>query len=268
MIFRIITLIFLSICLVFSVAAQNNNLVKDTVLTKRQQDRLFLNRGFADQALKWKANFTKTWNKVFYNFTENHVYLTAGMSLSKQSISANDYESPFFYAMSETQKNVFKPGYMAGFRVDGKYKEKYPYAVAFTLNKYAMGANYKEVKYFQPFIGGFSNFKAADQLFSLNITALYKHLLPITDTSKFKFYLVAGPSLDIRLSGQSLDNQVNNNYRNMFLRANLGVEFDNNGFYTIFFHYKQGTHSITRSSIQNQFNNFDFGMLIKASDLF
>jgi hypothetical protein len=79
---------------------------------------------------------------------------------------------------------------------------------------------------------------------------------------------VAGPSLDIRLSGQGLDNQVNYNYRKMFLRAHLGVEFVNDDFYTIFFHYKQGLHSITRSPIQTGFNNFDLGMLIKASDLF
>lgn len=268
MIYKFIVLLFFFICLGSNNYAQTNILGKDTVLTKRQQDRLFLNRGFADRVVKLKKSITNTWNKIFIDFTDNHVFLTAGMSLSKQNISANDYNAPFIYSMTDAKKNVFKPGYMAGFRVDGKYKEKYPYAVAFTLNKYAMGANYKEVKNFEPFIGGFSNFKAADQLFSLNVTALYKYLLPVSDTSKYKFYLVGGPSMDFRLSGQSLDNQVNNNYRNIFLRADVGIEFDNNGYYTLFFHYKQGLYSITRSSIQTQFNNFNFGMLIKASDLF
>ena len=157
---------------------------------------------------------------------------------------------------------------MFGFRVDGKYKEKYPYAVAFTLNKYAAGANYKETKSVEPFIGSFSNFKAAEQSLSLNMTALYKKIIPISDTAKYKFYVVGGPSLDIRISGQGIDNQVNNNYRKMFLRAQLGLEFVNDDFYTIFFHYKQGFHSVTKSPIQTGFNNFDLGMLIKASDLF
>jgi hypothetical protein len=80
--------------------------------------------------------------------------------------------------------------------------------------------------------------------------------------------VVGGPSIDIRLSGQGIDNLVKNNYRKMFLRAQLGVEFVNDDFYTIFFHYKQGLHSVTKSPIQTGFNNFDIGLLIKASDLF
>jgi len=263
---RFLLLCIFSICLVTGMNAQTIPVVKDTVLTQRQKDRLFLKQATADRVAKFKKEFNKTWNKVFIDFTDNKVMLMAGMNFSKQNIRANDYTSPFLYAVD--QKNVFKPGFFGGFRVDGKYKEKHPYAVAFSLNKYVAGPNYKETKPVEPFIGGFSNFKAAEQSLTLNMTALYKKLIPISDINKYKFYAVAGPSLDIRLSKQALDNQVNNNYRKMFLRAQLGVEFENIDFYTIFFHYKQGIHSVTKSPIQTGFNNFDLGMLIKASDLF
>ena len=239
---------------------------KDTVLTQRQKDRVFLQRAGADQVAKFKKAFAKTWDRVFVDFTDNEVLLLAGMNFAKQNIRANGYTSPFVYEVE--QKNVYKPGFMAGFRVDGKYKEKHPYAFAFSLNRFAAGAHYKEVKTLDPFIGSFSNFKATEQLFTLDMTALYKKIIPITDTAKYKFYVVAGPSLAMRLSGQSLDNQVNNHYRKLFLSAQLGLEFNNNDYYTIFFHYKQGLHSITRSSIQTGFNNFELGMLIRASDLF
>lgn len=264
--YRFLLLCIFIICFATGLNAQSIPVVKDTVLTQRQKDRLFLRQATADRVAKLRKEFTKTWNKVFIDFTDNNVMLMAGMNFSKQNIRANDYTSPFLYVVE--QKNVYKPGFLAGFRVDGKYKEKHPYAVAFTLNKYAAGANYKETKPADPFIGGFSNFKAAEQSLSFNMTALYKKLIPISDTTKYKFYVVAGPSLDIRLSRQGLDNQVNNNYRRMFLRAQLGVEFENNDFYTLFFHYRQGLHSVTKSPIQTGFNNFDLGMFIKASDLF
>jgi hypothetical protein len=263
---RFLVLSIFFICLASGLSAQTTSVLKDTALTQRQKDRLFLKQATADRVAKLKKEFNKTWNKVFIDFTDNNVMLMAGMNFAKQNIRANDYTSPFLYAVE--QKNVYKPGFLVGFRVDGTYKEKHPYAASFTLNKYVAGTNYKETKAVEPFIGSFSNFKAAEQSLSLNMTALYKKIIPISDTAKYKFYVVAGPSLDIRLSSQALDNQVNNNYRRLFLRAQLGVEFVNDDFYTIFFHYKQGVHSITKSPIRTGFNNFDLGMLIKASDLF
>jgi hypothetical protein len=263
---RFLVLSIFFICLSSGLNAQTTPVVKDTILSQRQKDRLFLKQAGYDRIVKFKKEFNKTWNKVFIDFTDNNVMLMAGMNSAKQNISANGYTSPFIYAVE--QKNVYKPGFMFGFRVDGKYKERHPYAIAFTLNKYAAGTNYKETKSVEPFIGSFSNFKATEQSLSFNITALYKKIIPISDTTKYKFYLLGGPSLDIRLSGQGIDNLVNNNYRKMFLRAHLGLEFVNDDFYTIFFHYKQGLHSVTKSPIQTGFNNFDLGMLIKASDLF
>lgn len=264
--YRFIALFLFLMCQQTGLHAQTLNGGRDTVLSQKQKVHLFLKQVAKVQFPEFKKDFTKTWNKVFVDFTNNDVFLMAGMNFAKQNIRANDYNSPFIYAVE--QKNVYKPGFVAGFRVDGTFKEKHPYAVAFTLNKFATGANYKETKAVEPFIGGFSNFKANEQSFTINMTALYKKMIPIMDTAKYKFYVVGGPSLDIRLSGQGINNQVNNNYRKMFLRAHLGLEFDNHSYYTIFFHYKQGLHSVTKSPIQTGFNNFDLGMLIKASDLF
>lgn len=269
---RFLVLCIFSICHVAGLNAQSTPVVKDTVLSKGQRNLLSFKKVTVANVVKFRKDFIKTWNKAFVDFKDNDVMLMAGMNFAKQTIRANDYTSPFIYAVE--QKNVYKPGFIAGFRVDGKYKDKYPYALAFTLNKYAAGINYKETKPVEPFLGGFSNFKATEQSLSLNMTALYKKLIPVSklipiaDSSKYKFYVVAGPSLDIRLSGQGIDNQVNENYRKMFLRAHLGIEFDNNSLYTIFFHYKQSLHSVTKSPIQTSLNNFDLGMLIKASDLF
>jgi hypothetical protein len=270
--YRFLSLFIFFICLGTGLNAQSSPVIKDTVeikdtvLSKGKKQLLAFKKVTTAQVVKFRKNFTKTWNKTFADFKDNDVMLMAGMNFAKQNISANDYTSPFIYAVE--QKNVYKPGFIAGLRVDGKYKEKHPYAFAFTLNKYAAGANYKETKPVEPFLGGFSNFKAAEQSLSLNMTAMYRKLIPVSDTARYKFYVVAGPSLDIRLSGQGLDNQVNHNYRKMFLRAHLGIEFDNNSLYTIFFHYKQSLHSVTKSPIQTSMNNFDLGMLIKANDLF
>lgn len=249
----------------FKINAQNNISIKDTTLTQKQLDKLYLRNKTSENITKFKNNFTKNWNKIFVDFTDNDVMLVAGMNFSKQNILANDYSSPFIYTVD--QKNEFKPGFMSGFRVDGKYKEKYPYAFSFILNKYATGTNYEETKNINPFLGNFSNFKATDQFFIFNISALYKKILPISDTSKYKFYVVAGPSIGFRLSGEALNNQVNKDYRNLFLSGAIGFEFNNKSFYTLFLHYKQGLNSITRSPIQTNLNSFELGMFVKASDL-
>ncbi len=113
-----------------------------------------------------------------------------------------------------------------------------------------------------------ANFKADDQFLNLSIAMHYKKLLAISDTSKYHFYFVLGPSLDTRLSAQSADNLVNNNYARFLLRGDLGFEFENKNFYTLFLHYKQGLTSFTKSPIKTNINSFELGMMIKAIDLF
>ena len=215
-----------------------------------------------------KSAFCKTWNKTFVNFTDNNISLLAGMSFSKQTIKDAGYNSSFNYNLLDYNKNEFKPGFLAGFRVDGKYNKVHDYSVSFSLNKIATGTHYKEPGGLAPFLGTFSHFKADDQFLNLSIAAHYKKLLPISDTSKYKLYVVVGPSLDTRLSGQSTDNLVNNNYQRFLLRGDLGLEFDNHGYYTLFMHYKQGITSFTKSPIHSNLNSFELGVMIKASDIF
>ena len=190
------------------------------------------------------------------------------MSLSNQAITAAGFNSSFNYNISDNSTAGYKPGYFAGFRVDGLYKDKKNYSFQVSLNKIATANNYKDAKSLPPFLGSFSNFKADDQFLNLSMAMHYKKLLAISDTSKFKFYFVLGPSLDTRLSGQSADNLVNNNYARFLLRGDVGFEFENKNFYTLFLHYKQGLTSFTKSPIKTNVNSFELGMMIKASDLF
>jgi hypothetical protein len=251
---RIITLSFSAICLFYSSVAQTPTI---PVRTQKQQDKFLL-----------KQSIAQTWDKVFVNFTDNKVYLLAGMSFSKQTVKPGNYASSFNYNLGDNNKNVFKPGYYAGFRVDGKYKKMHNYSFAVALNKITTGTNYKQTGELPLFIGQFSNFKADDQFFNLSLAAHYKKLITLGDTAKFKFYIVAGPSIDTRLSAQSADNLVNNNYQRFLLRGDLGVEFDNNGYYTLFLHYKQGISSFTKAPIKTNVNSVELGMVIRASDLF
>jgi hypothetical protein len=243
-------------------------IVNKDSLTRKQQDKLYLKQPGSEAAQKFKKSFTASWNKTFINFTDNSIYLLAGMNFSNQAITAAGYNSSFNYNISSYSTGGYKPGYFAGFRVDGLYKDKRNYSFQVSLNKIATANNYKDIKSLTPFLGSFSNFKADDQFLNLSMAMHYKKLLAISDTSTFKFYFVLGPSLDTRLSGQSADNLVNNNYARFLLRGDVGFEFENKNFYTLFLHYKQGLTSFTKSPIKTNVNSFELGMMIKASDLF
>jgi hypothetical protein len=244
------------------------DLQSQTNISQKQKDKIYLNHPALDRIQQFKKKFKASWNQRFINFTENSTYLQAGMGFSKQTITAGSYNSNFNYNLSELNSNVFKLGYSFGFRVDGKYKEKHNYSFGMVLNNLVIGNHYKDSKTLSPYIGSFSNFKADDRFLNLSIAAHYKKLLTITDTSKYVFSLVIGPSLDTRLSEQSADNLVNNNYSRFLLRADVGVEFENKNFYTLFLHYKKGVTSFTKSPIGSNINSLEIGMMIKASDLF
>jgi len=266
---RVTSLYIILALSVFSISESNGQKlnIKDS-LSQKEQDRLFLNRPFADRVQKFKKRFADSWNKTFINFTDNNTYLLAGMGLSRQVISTGAYSSSFNYNLSDINSNAFKPGYFAGFRVDGKYKEKHNYSFGVVLNNLVTGNNYKDSKSLAPFIGSFSNFKADDRFLNLSIAAHYKKLLVISDTSKYKFYAVIGPSIDTRLSEQRLDNLVNNKYSRLLVRADLGIEFENKNFYNLFIHYKYCITSFTKTPVSSHINSLEIGMMIKASDLF
>ncbi len=271
---RQFTCYFLIMCSFGTLHAQNNEILKNSPDSSKQG---FFNRFKLPVVHLKKPKLSIPYNKVKQSFVQSvgklrgslaqqDVYLMAGINFSKQTVSTGNFNTPFVYEVE--QKNVYKAGFMGGLRLEGKFKAKHPYAVDITLNKLSTGVSYKTVLGLDPFVGEFSNFKAEDQLFNLGLAAMYKQIIPIKDTSKYKLYVVGGPSLNIRLSGQSIDNQVRDNYRKLLLGANLGLEFNNKDYYTLFFHYHRGLHSITASPIQTQFSNFNLGMMIKASDLF
>lgn len=237
-------------------------------LSQKQQDKLYLIQPGSEAVQRFKKKFTTNWNKTFINFTENSTSLLGGMNFSNQAIHAEMYNSSFNYPISDNAADGFKPGYFAGFRVDGLYRDKSNYSFQVSANKLATNNHYKDTRSLSPFLGSFSNFKADDQFFNLSVALHYKKLMLISDTSKYHFFFVLGPSLDTRLSEQSADNLVNHNYSRFLLRGDIGVEFENKNFYTLFLHYKQGLSSFTRTPIKTNVNSFELGMMIKASDLF
>jgi hypothetical protein len=225
-------------------------------------------KSFKEQVVNFSNGFSKHWNQTFSDFSDNHVSLLAGINFSKQRIDAGGFTSPFNYNLSQISNNAFKPGFTLGYRVDGMYKKKHGYSFGVNINKYTSGTNYLTSSSLQPFIGSFSNFKADDQFVSLGITAHYKKMLPVLDQNKYKLYVLAGPSVETRLSNQSLDNQVASAYHKMLLRGDLGLEFDNNGYYTIYMHYHQPITSFTKDPISTKFTSIELGMMLRASDIF
>jgi hypothetical protein len=225
-------------------------------------------KSFKEQWSNLTSGISKSLSKGFSDFSDNHVNLLAGINFSKQTIDAGGYTSPFNYNESQIGNNNFKPGFTLGYIVDGVYKKKHEYSLAVNINKYTAGANYQSNTTLAPFIGSFSHFKADDQFATLGIAAHYKKRLPVLDPNKYKLYVVAGPNLETRLSNQSLDNQVASAYHKMLLRADLGVEFDNNGYYTIYLHYHQPITSFTSDPIKTKFTTLELGMMLRASDIF
>ena len=264
-IYKIAFFFLLILCIYNESHAQTDTINKSYI---KQLDQEFLQHPFALKVKQVKESLKNSWNKTFLNFKDNNISLLGGLSLSKQNISAANFNSNFIYNLNDYNKNVFKPGYFTGFRVDGKYNEKHLYSFAFSLNNISTGTNYKQSKSENHLIGSYSNFKADDHFFTLNMSAHYKKLLLISDTSKYKFYAVAGPSIHTRLSGQSVDNLVTDAYHLFFITADLGVEFDNQSFYTLFMHYHQGVNSMTKNPIKTSFNSLEIGIMIKARDLF
>jgi hypothetical protein len=221
---------------------------------------------FKDSSIANKI--AQKFSKTFKSFSGNQTYLYGGIGFNKQNVNEEAFASAFNYRLADVTDNVYKPGYHAGVRFDGYYKLKHKYSFALGINKIASGVRYLNAKPMDPVIGDFTNFKADNQLVTFHVAAHYKHLLPIADSAKYKFYLVGGPSIDFRMSKQSIDNQVNDNYRSVYLGANLGVEFDNNSYYTLYLHYNRNLNSLSKSPIKTNINTFNFGVLLKLKDLF
>jgi hypothetical protein len=206
--------------------------------------------------------------KGFLHFLENQVSVLAGLNIAKQNISLGDFSSRLNYNLADYQNNSYKAGYFLGFRVDSKkdVKDKFDFSVSF--NKVNTGTNYKDAPSLAPFLGSFSKFKADDNFFLLNVNTHFKKAIFSASTKEKKWYLIVGPSVDIRLSSQSDDNQINTIYRRCILKADLGIEFDNQSYYTLFIHYKQPLTSFTIKPISTNLNVFEIGTVFKINDLF
>lgn len=221
---------------------------------------------FGPQILSAQSLFSKS--KTFLQAKANGIYLFAGMDLAKQNISVGNYSAAFNYNLSNYNNDAFKPGFFAGVSAQTSYKQNHAYSFDFGFHRMSTGTNYKEAAGLPPFLGTFSSFKADDIFWMLNTAVHYKTVLNISDTSKFKFRLVLGPSLDTRLSNTSEDNIAHSNYHRFVLRGDIGLEFTNRTYYTFFLHYKQGISSFTAAPINTTLNSVEFGMLVKASDFF
>ena len=195
-------------------------------------------------------------------------FVYSGINFSKQAISGMDYTLPFNYDVSKINNDVYKPGYFIGARWESVFKNKHLYNIEIGLHKIASGTKYSTVTSLDPFIGEFVQHKADDQFFILNLGANYKKLIPFKNNDKLKLYVLAGPSVDVRLSNQSIHNNVTNSYKKILVRANLGVELDNNGYYTIFMHYKPSISSFTKQPIRTTMNSFELGMMLNVNDIF
>jgi len=258
-------LVFCCLLVALQAQAQQSPILKKQ--SNQSIDTAVILHPFRDKVQAFKKSVKKEFGKIFIDFNDNNIYVLSGIGFSKQYINTGSYNSIFNYVL-QNNNAAFKPGYFAGFRVDGIYKEKHLYSFAFSLDKISSGTSNSSSTSLEPFIGNFSRFKADDQFLNFSIAAHYKKLLPFKPNERTLFYVVAGPSIDTRLSGQSADNLVNNNYRRFLLRADIGIEYENKSFYTLFVHYKQGVTSFTKSPVSTHLNSVEIGLLMKASDIF
>ena len=220
---------------------------------EKVKDTTSVYKSIKEQFLKYTATTT--------------VSLLSGANFSKQTVDVGGFNSNFNYIYSDINNNVYKTGYFGGIRLDGIVKKKHEYSLSVSLSKLSSGASYINSSSLGPVVGSFSTFKAEDHFFTMNVAAHYKKLIPYGDLDKFKFYVVGGPSIDARLNNTSLDNKATNAYKQIFIKGNLGVEFNNRSLYTLFLHYQHNIGSLTKAPIKTNINTFQLGIMVKAADL-
>ena len=239
------------------------NIVSAQKLSLKEKDKAYLVQPGKERFKKIKKSLAKT----FKDFTSNDVSVLGSLVLSKQNINDNGIASPVNYLYNSLNSDKFKPGYTGGFRIDGIYKEKHLYTFGFAINRISSGANYKNKYAKSPFFEEYTRFKADNKFTTLSLSARYKKLLPINDMKQHKFYAVVGPSIDYRISAISNDNLLDGAKNRLIVNADIGTEFDNNGYYVLFAHYKLG-NNLFHSMAPIQLNRFEIGISFKAKDIF
>jgi hypothetical protein len=201
-------------------------------------------------------------------FLKKNLSLFAGLIESKQNINTGNFSSKFNYRLSDYQNNVYKPGYFFGFRIEENSSNKHKINFSLSYHQMATGTNYNDAKYLSPFTQAISNYKADDHFSMLAMNVHYKREVFTDHNEKRKYFLIAGPSVSIRLSNQTEDNQAYNNYTLASLNGDVGAEIENKSSYTLFVHYKQPLTSFTKNEINTRLSSLSIGILFKASELF
>jgi hypothetical protein len=232
-------------------------------LSIKKSDSLYLLHPGQERIQKIKKSLAKT----FVDFVGNDISLFGVLDLSNQTINDNGVSAPINYLYNTLNNNSFKPGYSGGLRIDGIYKEKHRYTLSFAVNRIVTGTNYQNKYTLSPYIEDFTHFKADNSFTTLSIAAHYKFLLPVNSMKKYKFYALAGPSIDYKISTISNAHLVNGAGNRAIINGDVGAEFDNKGYYILFAHYKMGVN-LFESTVPVQLNRLEIGMSIKAKDLF
>jgi hypothetical protein len=193
--------------------------------------------------------------------------LFGNLSLSKQVIDDKGVGSQFNYAFDDVNSNMFKPGYSGGGRFDGTIKGNNFYSISLSANRVVSGSKYTNKYSLAPVIGDFTHYKADNKMTTINLAAHFRKLLPISDVSKYKFFLVLGPSVDYRISALGSDHVVYEKGKRIMVNGDLGLEFDNRGYYVLFAHYRMGA-SLSKPVVPISLTRFELGMSIKTRDLF
>ena len=221
----------------------------------------------SDNKLKeFKKTFNKTWNKSVKDFSKNEISLYGSINFSRQRINNHSIGTPFNYNYDLVNNKSYKPGFVAGARIDGLYKKKYIYAFQMSLSMVNAGNYYINKTRLEPFLGDFTQYQIDHQYAALNVSTLYKKPL-FFSTPKYKFYAVAGPGLDMRISAFSNEQQVKNTGSRLFVNGRMGIEFNDNNYYLIFLHYKHG-FNLFHSPAPVQLSSFELGIAVTTKDLF
>lgn len=193
--------------------------------------------------------------------------LFGNLSLSKQIINDNGIGSQFNYAFDEVNNNTFKPGYSGGGRYDGTIKGNNFYSISLSVNRIVSGSKYTNKYTLAPIIGDFTHYKADNKMTTINFATHFRKLLPISDVSKYKFFLLLGPSVDFRVSGFGSDHVVYEKGKRILVNGDLGLEFDNRDYYVLFAHYRMEAR-LSKPVVPISLTRFELGMSIKTRDLF
>jgi len=191
--------------------------------------------------------------------------LFGSMNLSNQQIDDKNLDGSFNYLFDEVNSNSYQSGYSGGFRIDRITKKNRQVGMVLSINRVIAGNYYINKHTVAPFFENFTHHKADNQFTTVSLATHIKPLL--IKGIKHQLHLVLGPSFDYRISDYSSNSLVNSTGRTAFVNGDIGAEFDNNGYYILFTHYKYG-QEIFNTNIPVRLSRIEVGISIKVKDLF